>query len=142
METQIGVNKVSDFASKNLDFTDCGSDEIEMVLFNAMEIVSPTFSNNLENLLKEKSIALGRKSTLEHLTQESDATLSDTTSLSDEIDFFYDQLNPIFDIESSIEKTNKTTLPREMLGFQSHIHFNTIFEDDKNILECNENNNL
>lgn len=88
----------------------CELDMIEIDPCKVEEIMSPTLSNNLENLLKSKSIALGQKCTLEHLIEESDTTMSDATSLCDEIeiDSFYNQVNPTFDVEFSIEDTNKT----------------------------------
>jgi len=67
----------------------CEFDRIETDLCEVEKMVSPTSSNNLENLLKSKSIALSKKCALEHLIEEFDTTMSDATSLCDEIDSFY-----------------------------------------------------
>jgi len=106
--TCIEENKDRDFASNRSNFMSCESNTIEMDPYKVEEIVNPTLSNNLENLLKNKSIVLGQKCALEHVIEESDTTMSDATSLCDEIDFFYSQVNPTLDIEFSIENTDKT----------------------------------
>jgi len=57
MGTPFGENKVGEFVSNTFHFIDFELNTIKMDLCNTLKIVNSTLSNNLEILLKKKSIS-------------------------------------------------------------------------------------
>jgi hypothetical protein len=133
------VNKIGSLMQSNFDNLDNRIDKKKIVSLSVEEIMSPISTCNLENSLREKSLILNQNALMEIYEELSDST----SSLSDdEYESFHNQFNLVFGIKPSNEGLDKTMSSHEILGFQSQIQFNPIFEHNQNISKCGLNDYL